>query len=80
MLHDGLVSSFDGKHMVEQASFVSRELGITREEQDAWALRSHQRAVAAIDEGRFVEELVSVNGVETDEAPGGTRRWRSSRA
>jgi acetyl-CoA C-acetyltransferase len=69
MLHDGLVSSFDGKHMVEQASFVSRELGITREEQDAWALRSHQRAVAAIDEGRFLDELVSVNGVDTDEAP-----------
>jgi acetyl-CoA C-acetyltransferase len=69
MLHDGLVSSFDGKHMVEQASFVSRELGITREEQDAWAFRSHQRAVAAIDEGRFLDELVSVNGVETDEAP-----------
>jgi acetyl-CoA C-acetyltransferase len=68
-LHDGLVSSFDGKHMVEQASFVSRELGITREEQDAWALRSHQRAVAAIDEGRFAEELVSVDGVDTDEAP-----------
>jgi acetyl-CoA C-acetyltransferase len=69
MLHDGLVSSFDGKHMVEQASFVSRELGITREEQDAWALRSHQRAVAAIDEGRFLDELVSVNGIDTDEAP-----------
>jgi acetyl-CoA C-acetyltransferase len=69
MLHDGLVSSFDGKHMVEQASFVSRELGITREEQDAWALRSHQRAVAAASEGRFAEELVAVNGVEADEAP-----------
>jgi acetyl-CoA C-acetyltransferase len=69
MLHDGLVSSFDGKHMVEQASFVSRELGITREEQDAWALRSHERAVAAIDEGRFLDELVAVNGVEIDEAP-----------
>jgi acetyl-CoA C-acetyltransferase len=69
MLHDGLVSSFDGKHMVEQASFVSRELGISREEQDAWALRSHQRAVAAIDEGRFVDEVISVNGVDTDEAP-----------
>jgi acetyl-CoA C-acetyltransferase len=69
MLHDGLVSSFDGKHMVEQASFVSRELGITREEQDAWALRSHQRAVAAIDEGRFLDELISVNGVQVDEAP-----------
>jgi acetyl-CoA C-acetyltransferase len=71
MLHDGLVSSFDGKHMVEQASFVSRELGITREEQDAWALRSHQRAVAAATEGRFAEELVAVNGVEADEAPRG---------
>ena len=69
MLHDGLVSSFDGKHMVEQASFVSRELGITREEQDAWAFRSQQRAVAAMDEGHFADELVSVNGVEADEAP-----------
>jgi acetyl-CoA C-acetyltransferase len=69
MLHDGLVSSFDGKHMVEQASFVSRELGITREEQDAWAFRSHQRAVAAAESGRFAEELVAINGVEADEAP-----------
>ena len=41
MVHDGLTSTFDGRHMVEQASFVSRELGITREEQDEWALRSH---------------------------------------
>ncbi len=69
MLHDGLVSSFDGKHMVEQASFVSRELGITREDQDAWALRSHQRAVAAGESGKFAEELVAVNGVSADEAP-----------
>ena len=69
MLHDGLVSSFDGKHMVEQASFVSRELGITREEQDEWALRSHQRAVAAGESGKFADELVSVDGVEADEAP-----------
>ena len=60
MVHDGLVSTFDGRHMVEQASFVSRELGITREDQDAWALRSHQRAAAAIDEGRFREEIVPV--------------------
>ena len=69
MLHDGLVSSFDGKHMVEQASFVSRELGITREEQDEWAFRSHQRAVAAAESGRFADELVAVNGLEADEAP-----------
>ena len=47
VMRDGLVSTFDGRHMVEQASFVARELGISREEQDAWALRSHQRAVAA---------------------------------
>ena len=69
MVHDALVSSFDGRHMVEQASFVSRELGISREDQDEWALRSHQRAAAAIDEGRFREEIVPVDGFDTDEAP-----------
>src|SRR4029079_18630532 len=56
----GPISSFARRHMVEQASFVSRELGISREDQDAWALRSHQRAVAAVDEGRFVDEIVPV--------------------
>ena len=35
MVHDGLTSTFDEQHMVEQASFVSRELGISREDQDA---------------------------------------------
>ncbi len=69
MVHDGLESSFDGRHMVEQASFVSRELGIGREEQDAWALRSHERAVRAIDEGLFADEIVSVGDVSVDEGP-----------
>jgi acetyl-CoA C-acetyltransferase len=69
MVLDGLTSSFDERHMVEQASFVSRELGIPREDQDRWALRSHQRAVRAIDEGRFADEIVSVGDVETDEGP-----------
>ena len=69
MLHDGLVSTFDGRHMVEQASFVARELGITREEQDEWALRSHQRAVRAIDEGRFADEIVPVGDATVDEGP-----------
>jgi acetyl-CoA C-acetyltransferase len=69
MVSDGLVSTFDGRHMVEQASFVSRELGIPREEQDAWALRSHERAVAAMDDGRFREEIVAVGEVDTDEGP-----------
>src|SRR5262245_26579686 len=64
LVHDGLVSTFDGRHMVEQASFVSRELGISREDQDAWALRSHRRAVAAGDAGRFRDELVAVGDVE----------------
>ena len=69
MVHDGLTSTFDERHMVEQASFVSRELGISREEQDRWALRSHARAVRAIDEGRFAEEIVPVGDVATDEGP-----------
>jgi acetyl-CoA C-acetyltransferase len=69
MTHDGLISTFDKRHMVEQASFVSRELGISREDQDAWALRSHQRAVAATDEGRFADELVPVGSVSEDESP-----------
>ncbi|HYA09171.1 MAG TPA: acetyl-CoA C-acetyltransferase, partial [Gaiellaceae bacterium] len=67
--HDGLISTFDNKHMVEQASFVSRELGISREEQDEWALRSHQRAVKAIDEGRFEDEMVPVGDFAVDESP-----------
>jgi acetyl-CoA C-acetyltransferase len=69
MTHDGLVSTFDGRHMVEQASFVSRELGIAREEQDRWALRSHERAVEAIDDGRFADEIVPVGDVSVDEGP-----------
>src|SRR3989442_3026147 len=69
MIHDGLVSTFDNRHMVEQASFVSRELGIAREDQDRWALRSHERAVEAIDQGLFADEIVAVGGVEGDEGP-----------
>ncbi len=67
--HDGLVSTFDGRHMIEQASFVARELGISREEQDEWALRSHQRAVAAIDAGLLGAEIAAVGEVGTDESP-----------
>jgi acetyl-CoA C-acetyltransferase len=69
MTHDGLTSSFDGRHMVEQASFVSRELGISREEQDLWALRSHERAVKAQDNGFFEREIVPVGDLVADEGP-----------
>jgi acetyl-CoA C-acetyltransferase len=68
MVFDGLSSTFDGLHMVQQASLVSRELGISREEQDAWALRSHQRAAAAQDAGRLDDEIVPVGGVTADES------------
>ena len=67
--HDGLTSTFDNRHMVEQASFVARELGIAREDQDAWALRSHERAVHAIDKGLFEDEIVPVGEVDQDEGP-----------
>jgi acetyl-CoA C-acetyltransferase len=69
MTHDGLTSTFDKRHMVEQASFVSRELGISREDQDRWALRSHERAVRAIDEGLFRDEIVPVGSIDVDEGP-----------
>ncbi|HEY2541512.1 MAG TPA: acetyl-CoA C-acetyltransferase [Gaiellaceae bacterium] len=68
MTHDGLTSTFDGRHMVEQASFVSRELGISREDQDRWALRSHERAAAAQDAGRFDDEIVPVGELTKDES------------
>jgi acetyl-CoA C-acetyltransferase len=67
MVFDGLTSTFDGLHMVEQASKVSRELGISREEQDEWAFRSQQRAAAAQDAGRFADEIVAVGDVVADE-------------
>jgi len=67
MVFDGLTSTFDGLHMVQQASKVSRELGISREDQDEWAYRSQQRAAAAEDEGRFADEIVPVGDVTADE-------------
>src|SRR2546423_8553032 len=66
--HDGLTSTFDKRHMVEQASFVSRELGIAREDQDRWALRSHERAAHAQDAGKLDDEIVPVDGVTADES------------
>ena len=58
MIFDGLWDAFTDKHMGAQSEDVNVEFKISREEQDAWSLRSHQRAAAAIDEGRFREEIV----------------------
>jgi acetyl-CoA C-acetyltransferase len=68
MIWDGLRSTFDGLHMVQQNSMVARELGISRELQDEWAARSQQRAAAAQDGGRFDDEIVPVGDVGADEA------------
>jgi acetyl-CoA C-acetyltransferase len=78
MVHDGLTCAFDNVHMAVHGSTVAAEYEIPRTDQDAWALRSHQRAIQAIEEGKFKEEIVPViipqrKGdpivVETDEAP-----------
>jgi acetyl-CoA C-acetyltransferase len=68
MVFDGLTSTFDGLHMIQQASAVARDLDISREDQDAWAARSHQRAAAAQDAGRFDDEIVPVGDVTADES------------
>ena len=68
MVFDGLTSTFDGLHMIQQASAVSRNLGISRKEQDAWAARSHARAAAAQDAGRFDDEIVAVGELAADES------------
>jgi acetyl-CoA C-acetyltransferase len=67
MIWDGLRSTFEEQHMVQQAARVARELEISREEQDAWAFRSHERAARAQDDGFFAEEIVPVGEVAADE-------------
>ncbi len=60
MVHDGLTNPFSGKQMFVEATEVTEELEMTRADLDRWALRSHERALAAIDEGRLSEEIVPV--------------------
>jgi acetyl-CoA C-acetyltransferase len=60
MIHDGLWSTFTGQHMGESSDQVNAALGISRQDQDAWAARSHQRAAAAWASGRFAAEVVGV--------------------
>jgi acetyl-CoA C-acetyltransferase len=77
MIHDGLTNPFSGKQMFVEASEVGEELEMTRPDLDRFALRSHERAIAATDEGRLADEIVpiTVKGkkgetvVEVDEAP-----------
>ena len=76
MIHDGLLDAFEHVNMVRFGSDGARKSNISREEQDEWSLRSHQRAAAATDDGRLAEEIVGIKApgkkgqvdyVETDE-------------
>jgi acetyl-CoA C-acetyltransferase len=60
MIYDGLWDAFNHRHMGDQSDDVNKEFSISREDQDAWAARSHDRAQAAIKEGRFAEEIVPI--------------------
>ena len=60
MIHDGLWCAFDDRHMGEGTDAINAELGITREEQDAFAARSHRLAADAWEAGRFDGEVVPV--------------------
>lgn len=60
MTHDGLTCSFAGVHMGTYGNQTAKEFEITREAQDEWALRSHERALAAIEKGLLDEEIVTV--------------------
>jgi acetyl-CoA C-acetyltransferase len=77
MIHDGLWDSFGQNHMGEYAEYTAQKTGVTRAEQDEFALASHRKAVAAQEGGKFAAEIVPVEvsgkgGVTTvasDESP-----------
>jgi acetyl-CoA C-acetyltransferase len=78
MVHDGLWCAFEHQHMGNSAEWIARHQGVSREQQDVYALRSHELAVAASDAGRFAAEIapVQVPGpkgstltVDADECP-----------
>jgi acetyl-CoA C-acetyltransferase len=77
MVHDGLTNPFSGKQMFVEATEVADELEMTRADLDRWALRSHELALKATDDGRLPEEIVPVTvrsrkgdvTVEIDEGP-----------
>ncbi|MBY0123282.1 acetyl-CoA C-acetyltransferase [Bacillus sp. S/N-304-OC-R1] len=60
MIHDGLSCSFTGVHMGTYGNGAAEEMEISREEQDRWALRSHELAIAAMEAGKLAEEIVPV--------------------
>src|SRR2546422_8398107 len=77
MIRDGLWDSFSNTHMGNLAEYTAKKAGVSRADQDAFALASHQKAVAAMDACRFKAETVAVEipgkkpptVIEKDEGP-----------
>ncbi|CAN5419112.1 acetyl-CoA C-acetyltransferase [soil metagenome] len=77
LVHDGLWCSFGTCHMGGHAEYTANKAGISREEADEFSLNSHRRAIAAIDSGKFEQEIVAIEipgrkgttVVDTDESP-----------
>ena len=69
ILRDGLVDAFDHKHMGLSAERLAREYNVSREEQDLFAFNSQQSYAKAKADGVFIDELVSVGGMTSDEHP-----------
>src|SRR6266700_2176988 len=69
MIHDGLWDSFSNTHMGNLAEYTAKKAGVGRQEQDGFALRSHQKAVKAMESCFFKAEIVPVDKVEKDEGP-----------
>jgi acetyl-CoA C-acetyltransferase len=61
MIHDGLWDAYNDFHMGCTGEVVAERYEVTREQQDAWSLQSHERAIAAIDAGKFRKEIVPVS-------------------
>ena len=59
-VHDGLWCAFEDQHMGNSAEWIAREYGVSREAQDQFALESQRKAIAAIEAGRFKEEIVPI--------------------
>jgi acetyl-CoA C-acetyltransferase len=60
MIHDGLWDAYEDYHMGNTGEVVAEEYGITRQAQDEWALSSHRKAIAAIEGGKFQDEIIAV--------------------
>jgi len=61
MIHDGLWDAYEDFHMGNTGEIVAKEFKVSRDAQDAWAFGSHQKAIAAIDDGKFRKEIIPVD-------------------